>query len=188
MIRSQHDLIVPPALETGRYELRLWLQAEGQLLGEPFYLGSIEVTAPAHHFSLPAAATPPVGPPHLAQGVTLAGYSLHRTDQALQIHLYWQTQQPLPIRYKVFTQLLDPANGVVSQSDQVPAAGQRPTSGWLPGEIITDVHHLPLPAAGQSYRLITGLYNPLNGERLPLLEESRESLGDAILVAEVAGP
>ena len=76
----------------------------------------------------------------------------------------------MPESYKVFVHLLD-ANGVPrAQADVIPQNGARPTWSWLPGEIIADEIVLKIPAdlpAGQ-YRLTTGLYNELSGERLTL--------------------
>ena len=93
-------------------------------------------------------------------------------------------------RYKVFAQLLAADNTLVAQSDSFPAAGQRPTTGWLPQEIIADAHTLAFanPPAPGTYRLIAGLYNPLTGQRLPSINEQGQPVGDAILVAEVTFP
>jgi hypothetical protein len=74
----------------------------------------------------------------------------------------------------VFVHLLD-ANGVPrAQADVIPQNGARPTWSWLPGEIIADEIVLKVPAdlpAGP-YRLMTGLYNELDGTRLTLPDGS----------------
>ena len=56
---------------------------------------------------------------------------------------------------------------MVAQSDGVPAGWSRPTTGWTPGEYITDVHTLSIPpdAPEGDYTLSTGLYLP-GGARL----------------------
>jgi 4-amino-4-deoxy-L-arabinose transferase-like glycosyltransferase len=187
---SQHQVIVPPALETGRYDLVVGLHTGSDPAGESFLLGSVEVTAPPHQFALPAGVRAPSGPAQLAQQVTLAGYDLDPEGQSLAVQLYWQTGSPLERRYKIFVQLLNGSNSVVAQSDSFPAAGQRPTTGWLPGEIIVEAHTLALPSdlPGGSYRLITGLYDPLTGERLPVRNGDTAGFRDAILVSEVTVP
>jgi hypothetical protein len=126
----------------------------------------------------------------LAQQVTLAGYQADAGDGLLEVQLYWQTGSPLSTQYKIFVQLLDGANSVVAQSDTVPAAGQRPTTGWLPGEIIVDAHALALPPdlPTGSYRLIAGLYDSITGERLPILSGDSGGFSGAIRVTEVALP
>jgi hypothetical protein len=187
---SQHQLIVPPALETGRYDLVVGLHSGSDPAGDSFLLGSVEVTAPLHYFDLPAGVSAPGGSAQLAQQVTLAGYEIEPMDRSLAVQLYWQAGAPLERRYKIFAQLLDEANSVVAQSDSFPVAGQRPTTGWLPGEIIADAHTLALPPdlpAG-AYRLIAGLYDPLTGERLPLVDGDGAGFSDAILVSELTLP
>ena len=86
--------------------------------------------------------------------------------------------------------MLNAEQVLVAQSDSVPAVGQRPTTGWLPDEIIVDAHRLSLPEdlpVGH-YVLIAGLYNPLTGQRLATLDEAGGSAADAILIAEVTLP
>jgi 4-amino-4-deoxy-L-arabinose transferase-like glycosyltransferase len=187
---SQHQIIVPPALESGTYELAVLLHTGSNPAGEAFTLGQVNVTVPLRQFDIPAAALLPDGPAQLAQGVSLAGYQLERAGENLALALYWQTDASVTTRYKIFVQLLAPDNTVVAQSDAFPAAGQRSTTGWLPGEIISDIHPLTLPAdvLPGNYRLIAGLYNPTTGERLPVVDKSDESGGDAIFVTEVVLP
>jgi hypothetical protein len=190
LLLSQHDVIVPATLAAGRYELLVRLHTGSDPAGEAFSLGMVEVTTPAHQFDLPAAANAPAGPAQLDQGITLAGYDTQLSNQSLDLNLYWQAQKPLTTRYKVFAQLLTADNTLVAQSDSFPAAGQRPTTGWLPQEIIADPHTLAFanPPAPGTYRLIAGLYNPLTGQRLPSINEQGQPVGDAILVAEVTLP
>lgn len=190
LLLSQHDVIVPATLAAGRYELVVMLHTGSDPAGEAFSLGTVEVTTPTHQFDLPASASRPAAPAHLEQGVALAGYELQPAAQKLDLTLYWRTQTPLTTRYKVFAQLLTGDNGLLAQSDSFPAASQRPTTGWLPGEIIADRHTLTFsnPVAPGTYRLITGLYNPLNGQRLPVINGSGQAVGDAILITEVTLP
>jgi hypothetical protein len=186
LLRSQHEVIVPPALTSGRYELVVMLHTGSDPAGDAFSLGQIEVTAPPHSFNLPPAVQQPNGPAQLAGGISLAGYDLQPTEQSLNLNLYWQTASPLTVQYKVFAQLLAADNTVAAQSDSFPAAGQRPSTGWLPGEIISDAHTLTFaaPPVPGTYRLIAGLYQPQNSQRLPLLNAQ----GDAILVTEITWP
>ena len=187
---SQHDLLVPSSLTSGRYEVTVSLYTGSDPAGEPFSLGWVEVTAPPRQFELPVGAATPAGPARLAQNIALAGYEVALVDQALVLHLYWRAEAPLTSRYKVFAQLLAGDNRVVTQSDSFPAGGQRPTTGWLPGEVISDTHTLLLPPElppGQ-YRLIAGLYQPLTGERLPVVAGAGSVWPDAVLLTEVRLP
>jgi hypothetical protein len=186
---SLHKIIVPPALVAGDYRLLVMLHTGSAPAGEAFELGQVNITTPARQFDLPATAQVPAGPAHLAQGVTLAGYNLESGGTSLDLTLYWQTGAPIGTGYKVFAQLFTPDHTLVAQSDTFPAAGQRPTTGWLPGEIIADAHTLALPPTlpPGSY-LIAGLYNPATGERLAVLEANETPAGDAIFITEVTLP
>ncbi|MBN1992329.1 MAG: glycosyltransferase family 39 protein [Anaerolineae bacterium] len=190
ILLSQHNVSVYPTLEAGQYNLRVRLHSGSEPAGEAFSLGRVEVIHPPHQFDLPATALTPAGPNQVGESITLLGYGLHLTDQSLDLNLYWQTDDLIATGYKVFAQLLTPDNTLAVQADSFPAAGQRPTTGWLPGEIITDPHPLLLPAdlpAG-TYQLITGLYNPTTGERLPILNKNGEIVADAIFVTKVTIP
>jgi hypothetical protein len=91
--------------------------------------------------------------------------------QALPIKLVWQALGEINQGYKVFVHLLGPDGQLAAQSDAVPANWTRPTSGWLPGEYVTDVHTLNLSPdlPPGVYRLSVGMYdNDLAGERLPI--------------------
>jgi hypothetical protein len=62
--------------------------------------------------------------------------------------------------YTVFNHLVGPAGQVVAQTDGEPVGGARPTSGWLPGELLEDNYAILLPEglpAGE-YALRVGLY------------------------------
>ncbi|MCB0168813.1 MAG: hypothetical protein KDI79_31590, partial [Anaerolineae bacterium] len=183
VLRSQHEIIVPPTLSAGQYSLLIGLYDGQQIVGEPFSLGLVEVATPSHEFNLPSDVFPPDGPDQLAvapeQTIDLAGYRYSLSGAALDLQLFWQANASLIHRYKVFAQLLDASNRLVAQSDSFPAAGQRPTTGWLPGEIIADAHYLPLPPhlpADQPYRLITGLYDPATGQRLTLTGSTEDAI------------
>jgi len=188
VLRSLHTVIVPPALTGGPVELTAALHNGSDRAGERFSLGVVDVTAPPHTFDLPATAQLPDGPAHLQTPdntiVSLAGYTANLPGGNAEVTLYWQTAGPLVTGYKVFVQLLTPDGQLAAQSDSIPAGGVRPTTGWLPGEIITDAHTLPLPPdlPPGTYRLIAGLYNPITGARLSLADGG----GDAISVTGVA--
>jgi hypothetical protein len=131
-----------------------------------------------------------VGAHQLDQTITLVGYEFDRSDRSFELQLYWQTEIPITTRYKVFAQLLRADNVLFAQSDSFPAAERRPTTGWLPQEIIRDTHNLELPPEipADSYQLIAGLYDPLTGERLSILNENGEPIADAIFLTRVNLP
>jgi hypothetical protein len=88
--------------------------------------------------------------------------------QVLPVELRWQAVASRPTDYMVFLQLLAPDGTLIAQHDGLPQGGYWPTGQWVIDEIVVDRRGLDLPAdlpAGD-YRLITGLYNPVNGQRL----------------------
>jgi hypothetical protein len=174
VMQTHHELIVPPTLTPGSYEVVVMLHDGSSPAGERFLLGTVQVATPPHQFELPASATVPV---QLGDNIDLVGHELEfNPDESLSLRLYWRTNAPITTRYKIFAQLLTSDNQVIAQSDNFPA---RPTTGWLPQEIITDSHTLTIPPTG-IYRLIVGFYNPRTGERL-----SRHDGGDFITVDEI---
>ena len=173
--RGQHALRLPAGLESGRYRWQLALCREEQPCdppGEPFLLGHLDVDAPERSFEAPAFSRP-VGE-RLGEVVTLLGADLPddalAPGAALDLTLIWRAEQEMESSYHVFVHLLGPQGEVVAQSDGEPANWSRPTTGWLPGEVVLDERSLSLPAelpAGD-YRLVAGLYESQSGSRLLL--------------------
>lgn len=89
----------------------------------------------------------------------------------VRVALDWQTDSPVATSYKVFAHLLGSQGELVAQADGVPGGGLLPTTGWVPGGLVQDRFALALSTdlAPGRYILIAGLYDPLTGERLPVL-------------------
>jgi hypothetical protein len=85
--------------------------------------------------------------------------------------------------------LVDENGQIAAQSDGEPAGWTRPTTGWLPGEIIIDAHTLSLanvPAG--SYQLNIGLYDPVTGVRLALSNGETTGSGQAVTIPNITLP
>ncbi len=108
-----------------------------------------------------------------AAGISLLGHeapSQRQPGQPLCVTLYWQPAVPLKQDFTVFLHLAAADGFVQAQRDTQPVFGFYPTSSWQANEIVADMHCLQIPsglAPGQ-YHLLTGLYDPENGQRLPL--------------------
>jgi hypothetical protein len=92
--------------------------------------------------------------------------------------------------YKVFVHFLDRTNHVAAQHDDFPVGGDRPTTSWIPGEIIVDRYDVPIPAdlPPGRYTLEVGFYDPVTGRRLgPVVTTDGASQKDDRVVLEVAG-
>ncbi len=107
----------------------------------------------------------------LANGtLLLTGYAVERLAAAggptLRITFYWQPQVALAQNYKLSLRLqsttglpLTWPDGSTAVADHFPLRGVAPTTTWLPGEVVTDVHYLPLPATATPKQLYVVLYD-----------------------------
>jgi hypothetical protein len=151
-IRYPSSLTLPPDLPGGPARLRLSLTgAGGGVAAGPFDLGSILIIVPERSFDVPPMQT---RVDHDFGGaIRLLGYDLSGES----ITLYWQSLEAVPAPLTVFVHRLSPDGSFLAGHDAAPG---RPTTGWLPGEVIADRH--PIGVGG---RFEVGLYDPQSGER-----------------------
>lgn len=192
LLRDPQEVPLPPTLPPGEYQLMLALIGpDGRPLAvdgqTQVQLRTIETIDRPHNFEPPA--------PQIELEVSfggqakLVGADLPQTEVEpgghLPLTLYWQAVQPFDRDWKVFVHLIDSRGDIISQQDQVPGAGQFPTTGWLPNEYLTDSYNLPIPAdvAGgeESYQLRIGLYDANDGTRLPVMEAD-QIVGDHVML------
>jgi 4-amino-4-deoxy-L-arabinose transferase-like glycosyltransferase len=161
------SLPIPAEADSGEAVLRL---PDGRVLAR-VTVNSLPYRSDPPPYATPvAAAFPGLG--------RLVGFTLPEAPVSLAaevpLTLVWQAGEALrpEASYTVFAQLIAADGQLIAQSDSLPAAGARPTTGWRPGEYILDMHTLrfnasahPGPAA-----LIVGLYDAATGARLPLAE------------------
>ncbi len=109
----------------------------------------------------------------LGDRIVLEGYSLNATQfspgDILQLTLFWQTNEPVDLRYKVFVHLVgDPSQPPVAQHDGEPGGGLVLTTTWQPGQTVADNHgiYLPLDLPPGDYSLLAGMYGVDDGTRL----------------------
>jgi hypothetical protein len=120
----------------------------------------------------------------LGSTCALVGIDWSRRDlvpgSPLELTLVWRSLAKTETDYTVFVQLLDAQGRILSQVDAQPAAGTRPTSGWLPGEYITDSYGLTVPtdAAPGLVEIIVGMYDPSSLRRLPIRGMARDHMVD----------
>jgi hypothetical protein len=145
------------------------------------------VEAPERNYTLPLLDERLDSP--LGEVATLAGASWQPDELSpggnLDVMLAWRAEEETANSYRVFLHLLGPEGNVVSQLDGEPANWSRPTSGWLPGEIVLDERRLalPNPLAEGTYTLAAGLYDAETGARLPLPDG-----GDAVTITTFSYP
>lgn len=168
--RGQHVLRLPAGLESGIHRWVLQVcEGDGTCrpLGAPAELGTVSVDAPRRRWEPPAMDVEVNA--KLGGQVSLLGAEVPalRAGRPFTVTLVWRAEAEIDTPYRVFLHLLGPDGNAVAQSDGEPAGWTRPTTGWLPGEIVPDTRILELPAelpAG-TYPLRAGMY-VLGGERL----------------------
>jgi len=158
---------LPPDTPPGSYQLEL-VSTDGAVTAA---LGQVQVNAGRlRQFAPPAAMQQPLAATFGDQ-IKLLGFDMTPAADRLTLTLYWQALNSLPQGYKVFVHVLNESGEIVTQQDQVPQAGQAPTTGWLPGEVVADGYQFSAQAIALppgTYRLAVGLYNQITGQRLPV--------------------
>jgi hypothetical protein len=95
----------------------------------------------------------------------LIGFSLdkpsYQAGDTVSVSLYWVSMARIPEDYKIFVHLRDETDTrMIGQHDGNPVYGFTPTSRWEPGEVVVDVHEIPLPSdlPHGRYSLLVGMY------------------------------
>lgn len=164
--RGQHVVTLPAELDTGVYTWTLYLSPQTT---PSVTLAQLSVTAPSRTFTPPPVDVD-VGVT-LGDVATLVGANRSPPDLTLEpgsvlsVTLVWRAEAETDVSYRVFLHLSDEQGNPVAQSDGVPDEWKRPTTGWVPGEIITDARTLAIPedAPQGDYTLVAGLYGLVDG-------------------------
>jgi len=145
------ELTIPPDIPPGKYRLALGGKATP---------GEISIKGRPRLFSPPPIAN------RLeilfGQGIALRGYEIAYEGSKLKLTLLWECRERILDSYTVFTHLLDEGGRYIAGHDSPPDGGNAPTTSWLPGEFIVDVHEISLPSELKPgrYFLEIGLYKP----------------------------
>lgn len=192
ILRDPHDVPLPAALRPGQYRLLVSLvdpdQSRLNVAGQDrLFLTMVATTDRPHNFNPPQ--------PQITLEVSfndqarLVGLDLPRqavrAGESLPLTLYWQGLAEFDKSWTVFVHLVDENGRIISQQDQIPGGGQLPTTGWLPGEYLTDVYHLSIPddvpPGRDLYRLELGLYDANDFSRLPIMENGQVTENSVVL-------
>ncbi len=203
LLRSQHTLRLPATLSGGRYSLvaGLFDPATGERLPAAWRTGPLGILArtaeqavldqvriDTHKLTTTAPEPSVTTEASLDRVGALVGYDLTANrvapGETLDLLLYWQPTETTGERLTVFVHLVDEQGVIVGQSDQEPAGGSRPTSGWLPGEFIADRHSVRVQdnALLGPATLLVGLYDPATGQRVNWIDAEGQRTGDALLL------
>lgn len=186
--RDWHDLALPADLPSGEYHLIIALGKEREIEGE-IDLGVVKVEGRPRQFTLPPVQYPLIA--RWGESIKFLGYQLSgeavKPGETLHLTLYWQALAEMSTSYTVFTHLLDKDSHIWGQKDSLPGDGTLPTTGWLRGEVITDGYDIvvePETPTGE-YVLEIGMYEATTGQRLPVVDEEGDTLGDRIILGPI---
>jgi hypothetical protein len=176
LLRTSHVLRAPRGRGDREYlvEPRLWVGGRPAVWLPSLRLpvGAVRVKDRPHDEELPAgvsSADAGFGAVARLEGFTI-GTATAKPGGTLPVTLYWRSGAETGDSYWVFLHLVDGSGRIVAQHDGPPAGGALPTDIWDPGEVITDLHEVALPAdlVPGMYTLQVGLYLPATFERLPV--------------------
>jgi hypothetical protein len=104
----------------------------------------------------------------------------------LRLALTWQASQTIGDAFKVFVHVVSDDGTIHAQYDGEPGAGLFPMTAWEPGVPIVDRFGIRL--AGDMppgvYEIRVGIYHPVSGLRLPVLEASEHG-GDYVVIGRL---
>jgi hypothetical protein len=121
------------------------------------------------------AALPNIGATFEGQIQLLSGGALDASPSpgsVLRLALTWQASQPIADAFKVFVHVVGEDGTIRAQYDGEPGAGLFPMTAWEPGTPLVDRFAIRLPADMPPgvYEIRVGIYHPVSGLRLPVLE------------------
>ncbi len=136
IVRAPLTLRVPATIPAGPalWRARLLTPTETPT----FILSPITVRVPERSFILPVISQPQTI--IWDEKIKWLGYDLRPEG----VTLYWQALAVLAKPYIAFVHVLDGQDHILAQIDAPPLGGARPTTSWLPGEVLTDNYVIPL--------------------------------------------
>jgi hypothetical protein len=165
---------VPPSLEPGLYELEIRLVSATEPTNElgRLPIGEFTISGWSRNFTPPQPQLP-VNANYNSQA-TLLGIDANAVSvipgAPLEITTYWRADAEFNQDMTSFVQVIGPDGNLYGQLDHTPGNGEFPTSGWLPGEYITDINTITISpdAPSGDYQIAIGFYSPDTGKRLPV--------------------
>jgi hypothetical protein len=181
-----YEVTLPEPIPSGEYQAVIQLvdPETGQSQGNKLALPAITVQEDVCNLAqLPEAIDVNAT---FGNEIRLLEYDLVRSEDELDFMLYWRPDHHPAIDYKIFIHVFDPETGIpVAQSDFMPRGWVYPTSFWWPGEVIEDettVSLVDIPPG--NYGIAIGIYDPVTGERLPVVNSAGIKLPDGRLILD----
>ncbi len=172
IISARYALRFPVDLIKADYQVWLGVTApDGTLLGDGLFRPfDVRLLERERTFTLPI--TPTLDVTFSDPAITLIDAQfppgVQRPGAPLPVTLYWRAATTTDNLYTVFVRLEALDGQALTQIDSAPQGGGMPTASWATGQIIEDVYPLTIPpdTSPGAYRVVVGLYNPLDGMHL----------------------
>ena len=191
--RGQATFRLPIQAQPGEAHLAVQLvDMEGAPAGSSSTLATVQVLPTTRVFAPTQVQAPRQA--NFDDKILLLGADLAPDPVApggsLQVTLHWQALAEMDVPYTVFVHLLGSDGQVITGHDAEPVSGTRPTTGWVPGEFVTDPHDVPIPEdlGPGEYVIEVGLYDAGTPDlfRLPVLGEGGQAETDRVIFGPVA--
>jgi len=109
----------------------------------------------------------------------LTANAVQMDNGQVRVRLVWYAENAAVQPFIVFVHLLQ-GDQRIAQADSPPAGGYYPSEAWRPGDVIVDEHWLDWPNLQGDEQVMIGLYNPISGKRLNVLDASGQPIADSI--------
>lgn len=142
-------------------------------------IGTVAVKGRVHYFGAPAPSRNFIA--RFDEVAQLVGYdlSIDPVRKNVRLVLYWQALAPTQTPYTVFAHLIDASGNLRAQRDQIPGAGEYPTTTWVKDEYLIDVYDISIASAPVgNYQIEIGMYDAETGARMPTFDASSQPIGD----------
>ncbi len=154
--------------------------------GEPVtypILGQLEIAAGTGRWQPQHALDADFGGLARVTGFDVSAAEVNPGDD-WELTLYWEALAHMDVDYTVFIHVEDAAGNIVAQTDLPPTGGLYPTSAWKPGHTLKVSYRVTIPEGTPAveYRVIVGLYDPITGERVPLLDATGAPADNQLIV------
>jgi hypothetical protein len=181
-----YPLFISNSIPAGEYTTLLSLldPEDGRTQGEPLSMQSVRVQAETCNLAEVTEAKDLNAV--FGDQLRLLEYEIQRTEDRQDVTLYWRSERRMDADYKVFVHVFEPETGIpVAQDDAMPHRSAYPTTFWWPGETVKDVISIALDDVRPgAYGIAIGVYEPLTGERLPLVNSQGQLIPDGRLVLD----
>ena len=169
VVSARYAARLPRDLPAGRYRLLLTID------GETWDAAPIDVWHRDRDFEPPDTAVEvgALGPFDILLIEPLPDQI--RAEGSLHVRLALRANDEVSVNYTLFVHLVDSDGRVAAQVDTWPQGGSWPTASLVRGQVVEDELALDVPddAAPGTYRLAAGMYNELDGTRLPAVQNGR---------------